>query len=169
MTRYALPAAVGLTLLLAGGAAVAVEPIEMFVSGTFSGVVGPKLANAGAVRRAGRALGATVGALTEAQIGRKLPATDRERHDEAADTALWLTPGGTPVGWRNFRTRIRGEVTPDVGLFRNGELICRSFAEHIVFTPQDERRFTGVACWNEKSSAWSAAARLPDNPAPIQP
>ncbi len=168
MIRYALPAVVGLTLLLAAGAAVAVEPIEMFVQGTFSGVVGPKLANGGAVRRVERALGSAVGALAETQLARKLPATDRERHDEAAGTALWLTPGGTPVGWRNFRTRIRGEITPDVGLFRNGDLICRGYSEHFVFTPQDERSFTGVACWNEKTSTWSATARLPDHP-PIQP
>ena len=169
MTRIALPIAAGLTVLLIGAAAIAAQPIELFVAGTFSGVVGPKLGTSGKVRGVQRALGRTLGVFAEAQLGRKLPATDRERHDEAAATALWLTPGGTPVGWRNFRTRIRGEVTPDVGLFRNGDLICRGYAEHIVFTPQDERSFAGMACWDERQSTWSAAVRLPDNPAVTQP
>ncbi|MDQ0465522.1 surface antigen [Caulobacter ginsengisoli] len=169
MNRIALSAAIGLTVFLAGGATIAAQPVELFISGTFSGVVGPKLETGGQVRSTQRALGRALGVFAEVQLGRKLPATDRERHDEAAATALWLTPGGTPVGWRNFRTRIRGEVTPDVGLFRNGDLICRGYAEHIVFTPQDERSFAGVACWNEKASTWTAAPRLPDNPTAAKP
>lgn len=169
MHRAALPAAAGLALLLAGGAALAADPIEMFIAGTFSGVVGPKLDSVGAIRHAERQLGRTLGGFAETQLGHKLPATDRERHDEAAATALWLTPGGTPIGWRNFRTRIRGEVTPDVGLFRNGDLICRGYAERIVLTPRDERRFVGVACWDEDGASWSALAKPADIPAGTRP
>jgi surface antigen len=164
MNRAAFPAVAGLALLLAGGAALAANPVELLIDGTLSGVVGPKLATGGAVRRSERALGAALGDFAEVQLGRKLPATDRERHDDAAATALWLTPGGTPIGWRNFRTRIRGEVTPDVGLFRNGDLICRGYAEHIVLAPKDERRFAGVACWDEGQASWTATARTADVP-----
>lgn len=169
MTRPVLAAVAGFSLLLAGGAAIAAEPIEMFIAGTFSGVIGPKLINGGSVRKTQKALGRAMGELAEAQLGRKLPLTDHERHDEAAATALWLTPGGTPVGWRNFRTRIRGEVTPDVGLFRNGELICRGYVEHVVLTPTDERRFAGVACWDERRNSWSATAPVADNPTGTKP
>lgn len=165
MTR-ALPLAAGLAaaLVIGAGAALAVEPVELFVDGTFSGLVGPSLPSTGAVIRTQRQLGRALGDFAAAQLGRKLPATDRERHDQAAATALWLTPGGTPVGWRNFRTRMRGEVTPEVGLFRNGDLVCRGYAEHIVLSPKDERRFTGVACWDASRSAWTASARTHDAP-----
>jgi surface antigen len=165
MTRPALFAAAGLALLLTAGAALAAEPIELFVDGTFSGVIGPKLESPIDVRRAERGLGRTLGDFAEGQLGRKLSVINRERHNQAAATALWLTPGGTPVGWRNFRGRIRGEVTPEAGLFRNGELICRRYSERIALTPQDERNFKGLACWSEAEAKWSASSPTIDTPA----
>jgi surface antigen len=109
-------------------------------------------------------LAAAVTAYAEAQLGRSLTTTDRERHDTAAVTALWLTPGPSPVGWRNFRTRLHGEITAEVGPFTMGDAVCRNYSEYIFLSPQADLRFQAVACYDRKSQTWSVWPRNPDRP-----
>lgn len=152
-------------LLAAGAPVLAQDRDQMFVTGALSGVLGPDMASPKAVRKTQHALAAAVTAYAEVQLGRPLTNTDRERHDEAAITALWLTPGPSPVGWRNFRTRLHGEITPGVGIFGIGQGVCRNYDEYIFVSPQSSVQFKAVACYDRATQAWTVWPRTPDNPA----
>lgn len=156
-----------LAAILAAGAPVqapAQDRDQMFVTGALSGVLGPDLDSPKAVRKVQHNLAAAVTGYAEAQLGRSLTATDRERHDAAAITALWLTPGSASVGWRNFRTRLHGEITPEVGLFTMGQAVCRNYSEYLFLSPQASLQFQAVACFDRSNQAWVVWPRTADAP-----
>lgn len=152
-----------LAALALAGPAPAQDRDQLFVNGSLSGAIGPDLGSSAAVRRAQRSLGEAMTAYAETQFG-KLTATDREQHDAAAATALWLTPGTSPVAWRNFRTRLRGVVTPEVGVFRLGGAVCRNYAERFVTQQQVETQFQAVVCFDRSNNSWVVWPRPQDAP-----
>ena len=157
----------GLVLIAAlagGGPAPAQDNDQMFVTGALSGAIGPDLASPSAVRKVRRDLGSAVTGYAEAMFG-KLTATDRERHAEAAITALWMTPGTSPVAWRNFRTKLQGKVTAEVGVYQISGAVCRNFTESLVTPARVEGRFQGVACFDRSNGAWTVWPRPQDEPA----